>query len=190
MSVTRLAGRYAKSLLDLSVEKKVLEETFADILFCKSLLSSCKDFYLFLKSPVIPSEKKIKIIEVLLSDKVSALTLAFFRIMIQKRRELYLSEIVNDFELQYNLYKNIVPVTITSAAPLSQKNVAAIIQKLSTLQPINHPQISLKTDEKLIGGFVVQFEDKLLDTSISNNIHQLRKILDDKTYINLIISQN
>ena len=54
-----VASRYAKSLLDLAVEKGQLDAVYEDMLQVQSLCKECKELALFLKSPIINSEKKV-----------------------------------------------------------------------------------------------------------------------------------
>jgi F-type H+-transporting ATPase subunit delta len=49
-------------------------------------------------------------------------------------------------------------------------------------------QMTVEVDESLIGGFVVQFDDKMIDASIIKDIKQLKKDLSDNKYINQVYS--
>ena len=51
MSEYRIASRYAKSLLDLAVEKKQLEEVNKDMLMFSETVEENRDLLLMLKSP-------------------------------------------------------------------------------------------------------------------------------------------
>ena len=62
MSVARIATRYAKSLIDLSVEQNKLDRILEDIESFQKATEN-RDFYLMLKSPIINSDKKIQIFE-------------------------------------------------------------------------------------------------------------------------------
>ena len=55
----RLASRYAKSLIDLSIEKGQLEDVYADMQWLNKITVSNPDFVSVLRSPVIKSDKKI-----------------------------------------------------------------------------------------------------------------------------------
>jgi len=78
MSNPRLAGRYAKSLLDLSIEQNQLDVVFQDIKMLEAICRSNPDFVAMLKSPVIKADKKEKIIEAVIYNKVCAITVSFF----------------------------------------------------------------------------------------------------------------
>lgn len=86
----RLATRYAKSLLDLATERKELEVVYQDMLTLQKLCKGNPDFVKMISSPVITSDKKLKIVEVIISGKVSELTSAFIRLLISKTRRLIL----------------------------------------------------------------------------------------------------
>src|SRR5580692_8626795 len=93
----RLAGRYAKSLIDLAIEKNQLDEVFQDMLFLQKVCSDNKDFVSMLKSPVINADKKEKILEAVTKGKVTVLTALFNKLLIKKGRETYLPEIAKAF---------------------------------------------------------------------------------------------
>ena len=59
----RLAARYAKSLIDLAIEKDQLEKVFADMQWLQAVCKSNRDFVTLLRSPVIKADTKRKIIE-------------------------------------------------------------------------------------------------------------------------------
>jgi F-type H+-transporting ATPase subunit delta len=190
MSAVKLASRYAKSLLDLAIEQNQLEVVHKDILFCEAVLNASREFALLLKSPIIHSDKKLTVINSVLGSNVTTLTLSFFKIMVNKRREAYLVDITKEFIKQYNAEKNITAVKIKSAVALDNatiENIAAIIKKQANLK---NTEVTTEVDESLIGGFIVQYEDKLIDASVSKNLKKLRKDLSDNKYINLVISQN
>ena len=68
MSVQRIASRYAKSLIELAEDQGKLERTLEDVhAFHKA--TENRDFYLFIKSPVVSAAKKLKILDVLFKDK-------------------------------------------------------------------------------------------------------------------------
>ncbi|MEX0636721.1 MAG: F0F1 ATP synthase subunit delta, partial [Ferruginibacter sp.] len=84
MNNPRLAGRYAKSLLELSIEQHHLDAVYADIKMLNGICKSNPDFVALLKSPVINSDKKEKIISAVLEGKISPLTNAFVQLRARK----------------------------------------------------------------------------------------------------------
>ena len=59
----RLAGRYAKSIFDLAIEKGELEKVYEDMILLNAICRKSRDFVGILHSPIIPTDKKEKILE-------------------------------------------------------------------------------------------------------------------------------
>ena len=114
MQNPRLAGRYAKSLIDLAVEKNVLENIYQDMQYLQAVCKASKEFVSLLKSPVIPTDKKGTAIKAVTNGKISEMTTLFNQLLISKHREFYLPEIVNAFIDQYNAIKGIHKVKLTT----------------------------------------------------------------------------
>src|SRR6516164_3271224 len=101
----RLAARYAKALLDLAVEKGQLDAVYKDMLMLHELIRSNKELANVLKSPVINSEKKDKILNAMRAGQVSEITTTFNKMLVAKNREEYVGEIIHAFVNQYKAYK-------------------------------------------------------------------------------------
>ncbi|HFA49768.1 MAG TPA: ATP synthase F1 subunit delta [Bacteroidetes bacterium] len=189
MSVQRIAHRYAKSLLDLAKERGSLERVLEDV---RSFNEVCKnrDFELMLKSPIVGAHKKEQVFDKLFEGKYDELTMAFLKILLKKGREPLLADIGKAFELQYKKYKHISTVKLTTASKLSDESVAAIRKKLvdSTATDTN-VELETAVNPDLIGGFVVEFEDKLYDTSVAHKLALLKKEFKDNLYISKIIER-
>ena len=59
----RLAGRYAKSLIDLATEKDQLEAVYADMKYLQAVCKGSPEFVNLLRSPIIHEDKTKAIIE-------------------------------------------------------------------------------------------------------------------------------
>lgn len=179
----RLAARYAKSLLDLSVEKDQLEQVYADMQWLKAVCSGSRDFVNLLRSPIIKADKKEKIVAAATAGKISELTTAFNRLLISKNRESNLPEIVNAFIGQYKVYKNIHVVKLTTAIPVSEEMKNKIISQVKANSDMLHIEMETAVDESLIGGFVLQAGDKLVDASISYDLKHIARQFENNDFI-------
>jgi F-type H+-transporting ATPase subunit delta len=73
----RLAARYAKSLLDLAVEKEQLEQVYADMVWLQDVCKQSRDFTNMLRSPIIKADVKGKILNTVTKVHLSELSNAF-----------------------------------------------------------------------------------------------------------------
>lgn len=183
MSNPRLATRYAKSLIDLSIERGQLEEVFADMQWLQAVCKSNRDFVNLLKSPVITGDKKIKIMDAVAGGKLNTLTSAFNTLLIKKNRESVLPEIATAFINQYKEYKNIHILKLTTATPLSEEVKNIIIQQVKKTGSYENIELEETVDKKIIGGFILQVDDKLVDASIAFELKAIAKQFDDNQFI-------
>ena len=183
MNNPRLAIRYAKSLIDLAKEKDQLSEVNNDMKFLQGICKSNPDFIALLKSPIIPEDKKNKIIESIIAGKVSTLTSLFIKLLGKKKRESNLPEIIDSYIYQYNQLKGIHKVKITTATPLSQQMQNNFIDRIRLANNISNIELETVVDEKLVGGFVLEMEGKLVDASILTDLKDIKKQFQSNEYI-------
>lgn len=178
-----VAIRYAKSLLQLAIEKGQLEKVYTDMQLVESVCEENRAFTNFLNSPIIKTDKKVSVIKEIFSNKVSDITLGFLTILTHKRRELYMGEIAKAFVIQYKQYKNILMAVITSALGIDS-TVKAKVLELVKQTTKGEVELIEKVDKNLIGGFVLTIGDKQVDASVSRKLNNLRKTFAGNTLNN------
>jgi F-type H+-transporting ATPase subunit delta len=183
MSAGRIATRYAKSLLDLSIERGKLEDVLQDIKLLNTVIAMNRDFEVMLKSPIIHSDKKEGIINAVFTDKLNRISVEFLDILIRKRREAYLPEITRAFIAQYNSHHRITPLKITTAIELDEALKSQLVEKIKQTADIENVELKAQVDEELLGGFVIQYEDKLYDASVLRNLKLMKKEFEKNTYV-------
>lgn len=188
MSAQRIATRYAKSLIKVAQEKGKLDSVLEDIKAFDGLCN-VRDFHLLLKSPVIKADKKKKILDFMLGSKFDELTMKFIHILLRKGRESYMSEIADEFILEYKKLKQITTVRVTSATKLTENALKVMRQKLADAG-ISDGKIELETkvNPKLIGGFTIEFDGKKYDSSVARKLDELHSQFEDNLYISQIIA--
>ena len=182
MKQSRVTIRYAKALLQLSVEQNSLEDAYNDMMFIDSLCSECKDFSILLKSPIVKTDHKLRIFDEIFASKISKVSMMFVSIITTKKRESFLAEIAKSFISLYKEHNNIETATVTTAIPLTEtlKNeVLAFIKSDSN----NKVELTEVVDKNIIGGAIIRMGDKQLDTSVANEISELRQMFNKNLYL-------
>ncbi len=175
MQNPRLANRYAKSLIDLAVERGELDALYADIKYLQAVCKGSREFVSLLKSPIIKADKKSQIIDAVTAGKISAMTASFTKLLTAKGRESDLPEIVEAIIDQYNEIKGIHKVKLTTAVEVSDEIKKAITVKANTEAGLGTIELETKTDDSLIGGFVLEFNNNLVDASIARDLRDIKK---------------
>lgn len=182
----RLADRYAKSLADLATERGQLEAVYADMKYLQAVCKVSRDFVALLKSPVINNDQKNAIVTAVTKGKVSELTAAFNTLLVKKNRESDLPEIASAFVDQYNALKGIHRVRLTTAAPVSEELKKSIEEKVKSAQHLGTVELETAVDEKLIGGFVLEFNNNLVDASILRDLKDIKKQFSQNLFVHSI----
>ncbi|MCC6722973.1 MAG: ATP synthase F1 subunit delta [Saprospiraceae bacterium] len=188
MSVQRIASRYAKSLIDLSQERGKLDRVLEDVQSFKEVAKN-RDFALLLKSPVVKADTKEKVFNQLFAGKYDEITMAFLRILLKKGRESQLIDIANEFVLQYKHINHVSTVKLVTAAPMSEAMVKEIHAKLvASSNTEQNVELVTEVNPDIIGGFMLQFDDKLYDASVVHKLEQMKKNFKGNLYISQIMA--
>jgi len=174
MPSPRIAARYAKSLIDLALEQGQLEAVYADMKWMQQVCQQNRDFVNMLRSPIIKADAKQKMVAAITDNSIGALTASFNKLVIAKGRESILPEIASSFLEAYKQHKGIHTLLLTTAAPISAATRTALVDQVKKSAGFQHVELHEKVDPTLIGGFVLQVGDRLVDASIA---YDLKKIV-------------
>lgn len=183
MSSFRIATRYAKSLIQLAEEKGQLDAVQKDIVALDNAFESSSELKALFRSPIINSDKKQTIFDQIFKGKVSDIIYSFVTLLIKKGREPHLHEVANSFIEQYNVIRGITKVKLTSAVKLDAAQVQSILNGLKKTENLSTLEVTEVVDEDLIGGFILQYGDKQIDSSVKRRMHEFRAVVDDDSYI-------
>jgi len=161
-------------LIDLANERNQLESVYNDMLYLQALCKESHDFLMLMRSPVVKADKKVAIVLAVTKGKISELTDAFNRLMITKGRESFLPEISSAFIDQYKHQKGIHTVKLTTAVPVSEEMKKQIIGQVQKQTNLNNIDLKASVDEEIIGGFVLEIGDTLVDASIAYDLNKIK----------------
>ncbi len=186
MRQTKVASRYAKAIFDLALETAKLEEVKNDL----SLIAGIQhdELKVLLASPVIRSDKKIAIFEAIFSKHVQPLTVAFFKLIFSKGRSVAIGEIMEAFADKYRAHKGIKVVELTTAVPVSDEirnQVTGLLLQNNMLQG-KTLELKEQVDPSILGGLIVQVDDKLFDASIKHDLQFIKKQFIKNMYVSEI----
>lgn len=183
MSISRIAFRYAKSLLDLAQEQNNLERVAEDMNYFDEV-AEVKDFALLIKSPVVPVGKKLGVFSELFKERFNPLTYSFLEIILKKGREMYLPAIADEFRSEYKRRKKISTVTLTTASEMGESAISRIKSELLTsVNTDENIELKTKVNPDILGGFILEFDDRLYDASAAHKLREFAKEITDTSYI-------
>ncbi len=168
-----LSRQYAQAAFALAQEQGLQDKFLAELKYFQGLLSDHPELRLGLLHPLISASRKTAIIEDLFGRAGSRLTLDFLRLIIVKRRENILDDIIEQLNELLRQSQGVRQVRLVSARELSPAQVQAIRRRLMRIYGCS-VELSSSVDNALLGGLTIQTQFSLLDGSCRGQLEKIR----------------
>ena len=175
MKSGRAALRYAKALLDFSIQIQEEKTVFGEMQNICSVMQSSTDLDDALNNPVLPTKQKRQIINEVF-NKSSKTTQKLLNLLSQNNREGILDVVAQKYIELYDQYKGKVVARVTTAMPLTNALEKKVLQKAAELSPL---KIELKNiiDSTIKGGFILRVGDLQYNASVAERMEKLKREL-------------
>lgn len=167
-----IASVYATSLLDLAFEKAVHAEMLAELRGFDQVLEREPSFTAFLGTPNIRREVKKDLVTRVFGPKVSDFTLNFLKVVIDRRRQANLRQIIRAFIDGYHQRMGELVVKVQSAVPLGDAQRGRLT---SALKSKFEKEVVLeeRVSPRILGGLVLQVGDTRIDGSLRSRLETI-----------------
>jgi len=176
--ISAVASRYAHALLDVVLESAVPPaDVVAQIASVEALISSSADLRHALETPAIPGSRKRAVMGQLGNSLgLAPLVRNFIFVIIDHRRIAYLSQIREAFEEFVDAKMGFVRASVTSAAPLDEKQSRALEAELGKLTG-KRVRAEYDVDASLTGGAIARIGSTVYDGSVHGHLQMMRRKL-------------
>ena len=172
-----VAGRYAAALYDIASEQKnMVDKIESELKAIKGIIEDNPDLQRLLYHPQITPAAKKDLLEQLFKGKISEVTGNFLALLVDRRRETHLIDIVAEFFAMANSGRNIITAKVATAVAMNDQEKGELNRVLARLTG-KKIQTSYVVDPSLIGGVVVRMGDKFIDGSIKTRLATLKERL-------------
>lgn len=175
MNESAISVRYAKALLEAAKEAKKADQVLKDMLSLDQYFEEIPDFSVFIESPVIPVREKMAFLE-RISQDFEEMTLRFLQMITKNKRESFIRMMVKNYIRFYRKQQGILEAVLVTAGTVKEETVQVIRQKIKDSFQAE-VELHQRTDEAIIGGFVLRIEDKQLDASVESQLKKIRREL-------------
>ncbi len=184
MADYKVSLRYATSLIDLAVEKNILEIISNDIEFVANILKKSPDLKRALENPVIRSETKLSILDEIFKSHINRETMNFIRFLVKKDREDLLAEIAIRFLELRDERMGIVNVDVQTAFELTEEQTEKLKNRIEKLLN-KKTRFRIIVQPEVVGGFIAKVNDTVFDASVKHQLENLKqKLLNSGTALN------
>lgn len=180
MNQNVIARRYASALFQVAREKGELDQVAADFQVVSQFFASDANLADLLEHQRIAPRQKKEIVQSLWEKVVSATTMNFIDLMVDKHREPYLAEIGKVFMDLLRAERNVAVAEVKSAYPLDQDKELKVKQ---ALEKRLGKQIELRVSvhPELLGGLVIRVGDRIFDGSATKRLQLMKERMADRS---------
>ncbi|MGM0369263.1 MAG: F0F1 ATP synthase subunit delta [Bacillota bacterium] len=167
-----IAKKYAVALFDLAKEEEDLDTILDEFSEVVTLVEENKELNQMLGHPGLDYHQKKDMLGQIFSEKLSTTLFNFLQLLIDKKREVYLTEIYNSFKQLVDEEQNKLIVAVTAPIELSAKYQTKLKDKLQSILD-KEIELEIEVDSDLIGGLVLKIGDKIIDGSVQNYLQEI-----------------
>ena len=169
---SRAAIRYSKAIFQIAEESNSLSNIKGDMDSIISAHESSEDFKKLINNTLINYSDKKEILSIVIS-KMNEKTNNLIDLLIANKRLSILYDIAHGFNDIYNQENNIARATVVTATPISDKIKNQVLKKIQTLSN-KYVEIENIIDETIIGGFILRYENREYNASLSQRLNKLK----------------
>ena len=169
------ARRYAEAAFQVGLRDGTVEAWRRELDAAASVVEDDRVARL-LGNPAIAEEARLDLAGSTFGRIVSRPVLNLIGLMLRRGRIGELPRVAAEFRRLDNVRQGITPATATSAVPLSEDEVRAVVARLEEMTG-GRVDLDLKVDPDLLGGLVVRVGDRMIDGSVRGRLERLRNQL-------------
>ncbi|OLS01826.1 F0F1 ATP synthase subunit delta [Tissierella creatinophila] len=168
--------RYASSLFEVGIELNKLDDFHSQLEFIEKTFRSEEKLIQILEHPRISKGEKRRMLENIFTQNISKEILNFLFIIIDKRREDSLMDIVREYNTLFKEYKGILEIEAVTAVSMKEdaKEKLKLVLKNRFKKEI---QLSNSIDPSIIGGVVLKMDNKVIDSSLKSQLKEMESII-------------
>jgi F-type H+-transporting ATPase subunit delta len=172
--VSGLAERYAAALFDLADERRVLDETEANLRQLRAMLAESPELSRLVSSPLLSREEQGKaIVAVAERADFSPLVCHFLAVVAKNRRLFAVPAMIKVYVEKLAERRGEVTAEVAAAQPLSAGQLDLLGEQLRRSVG-RRVSVHVRVDPGLIGGMVVKLGSRMIDGSISSKLQRLQ----------------
>ena len=173
-----VAKRYSEAFFSLALDKNKVSEYKEDLKLVLDTFKGVDSIDLFFASEKITKQEKKDLIEKSFNEKISVDAKNLLKLLVDKGRMGYITEIAEDYFHLANENLNICEGLIESVRPIDETR----IKELETLLAKNGQTVVLKQkiNRSLISGFRITLNNEVIDGSMKSKIDQMQDLLSRK----------
>ena len=176
-----VSGTYGDAFFDVALESGRLDDFWEEAKAINAALQESPELSRLMSHPQIVKVEKIKVIEEIFSDKVSAEILGLLNMLVEKDHFEEMGAVLEHFIGRVKEQKRIGTAYVTTAMELSPEKKAAVERRLLETTKYVKFEMHYAVDTALIGGIVIRIGDRVVDSSVRTKLQTLTRELSKRS---------
>jgi F-type H+-transporting ATPase subunit delta len=177
MSVSIVARRYARALLELGLEGGQLDSMVREIDAVAQAWTGNHELRNALENPIVSlAAKKAVMSDLAVALQTSDVARHALLLLVDRRRTRVLPYIASTLREMADARKGLLRAEVTTATTLSDAYYARLQKQLEAMTG-QRVVVDRRTDPSLIGGVITRIGDRILDGSLRTRLQSLRDAL-------------
>ncbi|WP_353093738.1 F0F1 ATP synthase subunit delta [Tissierella praeacuta] len=175
-----VSNRYALALFEAGLDLKKINEFNKEVDLLKDVFEGEEKLLQILQHPKINRVEKRDLIDKIFGNSVSQEIINFLYILIDKRREGHILNIVDRYKELFNEHENIIKVVAITAVPMEEKSKGKLQTVLSNKLG-KKIQLTNEVDTTILGGVLLKLQNKELDGTVKGQLEAIGKTISSAT---------
>ena len=169
MNAGIISTRYARAIYAFAVEKGKETELYEGMRYLATGFSQFPALRGIMSDPTLTAEQKIEVLNTAAGAHANETLQQVIRLAVKNKRSNQIENIALMYDQVYRKTKGIVTVRLTTVDPAEEKMEQALISVIAQVTD-KKVEFQSKTDSGIIGGFILEIEDKRLDASVKEQL--------------------
>lgn len=168
-----ISTRYARAILKFAEEKSLETSIYQNMQTLANSFTEFPDLQKAMSAPMVTAEKKIELLLTASGKDDTNVLKSLIRMVVERGRANYMRNIALVYMDVYRKAKGLVIAQLTTVEPVSKETENDFV-KVVALATGDNVEFHNNIDKDIIGGFVLQIEDKRLDASVKDQLNKLK----------------
>jgi F-type H+-transporting ATPase subunit delta len=170
---SEVAEPYAQALMSLAQQNNLTEQFGNGCRDLENLMEESTEFSDFVANPVVNTEAKKAVLRQVMGNEANPYFINFLMLLVDKRRIVFLKEIMAQFSALLRKLNNVVLAEVTSAKDLNDGQKQALVDRVKSMTNASDVELKITIDPQLIGGVIIKVGSQVIDASIRGQIRRI-----------------
>jgi F-type H+-transporting ATPase subunit delta len=180
MSIRSSAARYARALLDVTINESDPAAAETDLAGFVELVKGHPDLQRTLANPVVSASMKRAVVQQILDQSHPVPPVGKLLLLLASRGRLaLLPDVLDIYRERLMEHRQVIQAEVTTATPLAPERVSELQQRLAKITG-RAVMMTTKVDETIIGGIVTRIGSTVYDGSVATQLAKVRDRLSER----------